>query len=224
MGGGAYDDYGRGGKGRGRDSRSPPRGGNDGRGRGRDNMSPPRRGGYDDHDAPRGKGGGRRRDSRSPPPRGGDYGGKGRENDRRGRGGGDSSSRYSPPPRRGGYSPPPRDGKGGSRYSPPPRGGDRGGKRDWLGPPRDRRSRSRSRDRDKAAPKEKLTYDPNYRIPPPNRKRGEGAPPESNLELTPEMKQNSFEHEGFYYATADFTAPQTPCGISPVVPKPYDGT
>jgi len=38
------------------------------------------------------------------------------------------------------------------------------------------------------------------------------------------MKQNSFEHEGFYYATADFTAPQTPCGISPVVPKPYDGT
>jgi len=44
------------------------------------------------------------------------------------------------------------------------------------------------------------------------------------MELTPEMKQNSFEFEGFYYATIDFTAPQTACGISPVVPKPYDGT
>jgi len=36
------------------------------------------------------------------------------------------------------------------------------------------------------------------------------------------MKQNSFEHEGYYYATMCFTAPQTPCGISPVVPKKYD--
>jgi len=42
-------------------------------------------------------------------------------------------------------------------------------------------------------------------------------------ELTPDMRQKSLEHEGFYYATMDFTAPQTPCGISPVVPKAYDG-
>jgi len=38
------------------------------------------------------------------------------------------------------------------------------------------------------------------------------------------MRQNSFEHEGFLYATFDFTAPQTPCGVSCVVPKNYDVT
>jgi len=41
--------------------------------------------------------------------------------------------------------------------------------------------------------------------------------------MTPEMKSKSFEFEGYLYATIDFTAPQTPCGITAIVPKAYDG-
>eukprot|EP00931_Biecheleriopsis_adriatica_P065998 TRINITY_DN4042_c0_g1_i1.p1 TRINITY_DN4042_c0_g1~~TRINITY_DN4042_c0_g1_i1.p1 ORF type:complete len:261 (-),score=32.42 TRINITY_DN4042_c0_g1_i1:208-990(-) len=154
------------------------------RGRGRDSRSPPRRGGGGG-----GGGGGYRGGS-------GGGGGKGR--------GRDSRSRYSPPPRRAG-------GGGGGRgrdSRSPPRGG-KGRGRDSRSPPRRSRSRGGRQDRKPAN---------EYRIPPPAHRTGP-----AKETITDEMRKNSFEHNGFLYATMDFTHPQTPCGVSPIVPKPYDG-
>lgn len=86
------------------------------------------------------------------------------------------------------------------------------------------RSRSRSQGRssgrgvkDAGAGEKESTY----RIPPPANRRKDPIKADE-VELSQEMQLNSFEHEGFRYATMDFAAPQTPCGVSPVLPKPYE--
>jgi len=43
------------------------------------------------------------------------------------------------------------------------------------------------------------------------------------VQITPEMRANSVQHEGFLYATMDFQSPHKVCEHSSIVPKGYDG-
>eukprot|EP00930_Biecheleria_cincta_P004266 TRINITY_DN105167_c0_g1_i1.p1 TRINITY_DN105167_c0_g1~~TRINITY_DN105167_c0_g1_i1.p1 ORF type:complete len:338 (+),score=19.23 TRINITY_DN105167_c0_g1_i1:55-1068(+) len=212
--------------------REPSRGGGRDRGSGRDSVPSGERGsrgaqGRDDsrcRPPPREQS---RDDSRNIPPRRGE-----RKDGREGR----DYSRYSPPPRdRSGcprqegsnsrYRSNPRESSrrddGGpdcSRYSPPPRDQSRrGGRvrnsrspRSRYSPPARRspvrrRSRTRSRGRGSGRgaepagkPKESKT---SLTLPPPARRNDEV--------ITEERKQASVEHEGYLYATIDFTPPNT---------------
>ncbi|CAE6968952.1 unnamed protein product [Symbiodinium natans] len=85
-------------------------------------------------------------------------------------------------------------GRGGSRYSPPPR---------RTPPPRGRtRSRSR-REREEQRRREAEKKKMEKRIPPPA-VRGPDKP-----QITEEHKANSVEFNGRYYATIDFTPPNS---------------
>ena len=110
-----------------------------------------------------------------------------RRDDRRGGGGDRGRSRRGSRSRSG--------GRGGSRYSPPPR----------RTPPRDRRfSRSRSRrEREAQKRREAEKKKMEKRIPPPA-VRGPDKP-----QITEEHKANSVEFNGRYYATIDFTPPNS---------------
>eukprot|EP00931_Biecheleriopsis_adriatica_P116538 TRINITY_DN92173_c0_g1_i1.p1 TRINITY_DN92173_c0_g1~~TRINITY_DN92173_c0_g1_i1.p1 ORF type:complete len:239 (+),score=27.53 TRINITY_DN92173_c0_g1_i1:49-765(+) len=117
------------------------------------------------------------------------------------------SSRRSPSRRKG------RDRSSSRSRSPPRRG--RG---------RDSRRRSRSRSPPKRGGGGSRPGSSSYRIPPPARRAGGGDSGGSGQpQLTPEMRAASIEHEGFLYATIDFTPPHTLCEHSSVVPKGYDG-
>ena len=110
-----------------------------------------------------------------------------RRDDRRGGGGDRGRSRRGSRSRSG--------GRGGSRYSPPPR----------RTPPRDRRfSRSHSRrEREAQKRREAEKKKMEKRIPPPA-VRGPDKP-----QITEEHKANSVEFNGRYYATIDFTPPNS---------------
>ena len=120
--------------------------------------------------------------------------------------GGRDSSRRSPSYRpRGGSRSPSRGGRNrsrrgsrspsrgrGSRYSPPPR----------RTPPRRSRSRSR-REREQQKRREAEKKRMEKRLPPPA-VRGPDKP-----QITEEHKANSVEFNGRYYATLDFTPPNS---------------
>mmetsp|Transcript_11452 Transcript_11452/g.21650 ORF Transcript_11452/g.21650 Transcript_11452/m.21650 type:complete len:235 (+) Transcript_11452:51-755(+) len=117
-----------------------------------------------------------------------------------------------PPPRRDSRSPPRRGGRGPPRRdsrSPPRRDYGRGRNRT---PPRRSRSRGGGGYRGGGD---------SYRIPPPKHRQEGGSQPA--VQITPEMRANSLECEGFLYATMDFTPPNTPCTVSAEVPRSYDG-
>eukprot|EP00933_Yihiella_yeosuensis_P007391 TRINITY_DN1123_c0_g2_i1.p1 TRINITY_DN1123_c0_g2~~TRINITY_DN1123_c0_g2_i1.p1 ORF type:complete len:229 (-),score=38.92 TRINITY_DN1123_c0_g2_i1:309-995(-) len=94
---------------------------------------------------------------------------------------------------------------------------------------RDRRdSRDRGRGRGRSPPRRRDSRDrggrggpPPKRFPPSTRPRYE-PPPASKPELKDEHKQKAIEFQGTYYATIDFTPPQTVTQESYDVPKGYD--
>eukprot|EP00931_Biecheleriopsis_adriatica_P079180 TRINITY_DN5258_c0_g1_i1.p1 TRINITY_DN5258_c0_g1~~TRINITY_DN5258_c0_g1_i1.p1 ORF type:complete len:344 (+),score=36.33 TRINITY_DN5258_c0_g1_i1:59-1090(+) len=157
------------------------------------------------------------RDDRSGPPPGGSRGGgggyrSGYREDSRGRRGGGGGGGGAPARRR--ESP-----ERGSRYSPPPSRGPAPRRRS----PSKSRSRSRSGGRD--AKRDNRPGDSGYRIPPPKRRTTQDPNDKSVNPITAEQRANCIEHDGYLYATIDFSSPyENPPWAMKFLEKNYDGS